>query len=177
MIKLIENKGTVMTCLCEILVGILLFINPVGFTSGIIIMFGIVLLISGIFGIVGYFCEDAAEAVKGQKLSRGLIRSAAGLFCIVQSHWFIAAFPILTFLYGVIVLVLGFFKVQFTVDLIRLKKKKWGVAVVGTCLNLLLAAIILLNPFGSTIVLWTFIAATLIIEAVLDIAAIFVSGK
>lgn len=35
MIKLTENKGTVMTCFCEILVGILLFINLVGFTSGI----------------------------------------------------------------------------------------------------------------------------------------------
>ena len=37
-----ENINTIVICLCEILVGVLLLINPIGFTSGIIIMLGIV---------------------------------------------------------------------------------------------------------------------------------------
>ena len=43
----------------EILIGILLLINPVGFTSSIIVAFGIVLTIMGIGQIIKYFRTDA----------------------------------------------------------------------------------------------------------------------
>ena len=36
-----ENMSGIIACLVEALVGILLFVNPVGFTSGIIIALGI----------------------------------------------------------------------------------------------------------------------------------------
>lgn len=172
-----ENINTIVICLCEILVGVLLLINPIGFTSGIIIMLGIVLLISGIISVIGYFRTDAAIAVREQGLAKGLISSALGLFCILQSHWFIVAFPILTFLYGAAILVLGLFKIQFTSDMIRMKKKRWGFAALSAALNILLAAIIFMNPFGSTIALWTVMAVTLIFEAVFELVMVFVNGK
>lgn len=172
-----ENINTVVICLCEILVGVLLLINPIGFTSGIIIMLGIVLLISGIISVIGYFRTDAAIAVREQGLAKGLISSALGLFCILQSHWFIVAFPILTFLYGAAILVLGLFKIQFTSDMIRMKKKRWGFAALSAALNILLAVIIFMNPFGSTIALWTVMAVTLIFEAVFELVMVFVTGK
>lgn len=106
-----ENINTIVICLCEIIVGILLMINPIGFTSGIIIILGIVLLISGIISVIGYFRTEAAIAVREQGLAKGLVGSTLGLFCILQSRWFIVAFPILTFLYGAAILVLGLFKI------------------------------------------------------------------
>ncbi len=172
-----ENINTIVICLCEILVGVLLLINPIGFTSGIIIMLGIVLLISGIISVIGYFRTDAAIAVREQGLAKGLISSALGLFCILQSHWFIVAFPILTFLYGAAILVLGLFKIQFTSDMIRMKKKRWGFAALSASLNILLAVIIFMNPFGSTIALWTVMAVTLIFEAVFELVMVFITGK
>ncbi|MFG6324583.1 MAG: DUF308 domain-containing protein [Lachnospiraceae bacterium] len=172
-----ENINTIVICLCEILVGVLLLINPIGFTSGIIIMLGIVLLISGIISVIGYFRTDAAIAVHEQGLAKGLISSALGLFCILQTHWFIVAFPILTFLYGAAILVLGLFKIQFTSDMIRMKKKRWGFAALSALLNILLAVIIFMNPFGSTIALWTVMAVTLIFEAVFELVMVFVAGK
>ncbi len=45
----------------------MLLINPIGLTSGIIIMLGIVLLIS----VIGYFRTDAAIAVHEQGLAKG----------------------------------------------------------------------------------------------------------
>ena len=46
-----ENTGGIVMCLFEILVGILLLINPVSFTSGIIIGLGVILLALGAMGI------------------------------------------------------------------------------------------------------------------------------
>lgn len=119
-----ENISGIIMCLFELLAGILLLINPVGFTSGIIITLGIVILIIGLLNIISYFHTQPEEAAIQQTLSKGLIASTAGLFCILQSNWFIATFSLLTILYGVIILLTGFLKVQWAIDMLRLKKEK-----------------------------------------------------
>ena len=43
-----RNLGSVAMSLAEIVIGILLLVNPVGFTSGVIVTFGVVLMITGI---------------------------------------------------------------------------------------------------------------------------------
>ena len=55
----------------EVLVGILLIIDPEGFTSGIIVAIGIALLFGGIWQVVQYFKQCVQPPVK--KLSSGPI--------------------------------------------------------------------------------------------------------
>lgn len=43
-----------------------------------------------------------------------------------QYNWFIATFPLLTILYGILILLTGFFKVQWAMDMIRMKQGKSG---------------------------------------------------
>ena len=57
MSKINRNTGNLLTCIFEVLVGILLLINPVGFTSGIIIVFGIILAVTGVVSLFNYFRE------------------------------------------------------------------------------------------------------------------------
>lgn len=170
-----ENMGGVIMLLFEILVGILLLINPVSFTSGIIIGLGVVLLALGTAGVVVYFRLDPVEAARRQTLTKGLITIAAGLFCIFQSRWFIVTFPLLTIMYGVIILVTGIAKIQWAVDMLRMKRPKWFLAAIASVLSIVLAGIIILNPFTSTIFLWRFVAVSLILGAVLDILALLFS--
>lgn len=70
----------------------------------------------------------------------------------------------------------GINKVQWAIDMLRAKQKYWFVAIISAVLTLLFSALILANPFASTAVLWTFIAVTLIVEAVIDIVA-FILGR
>lgn len=176
--KTSSKVSSIILSVCEAIIGILLLINPVGFTTGIIIFLGIVLLIMGIANIVQYF-RTAPEAAAGEQgLTLGCIKTLGGLFCILRSGWFIATFTILTILYGIGTLIAGIAKIQWTVDKIRLKMKKWFWTVIGATLTIVCAVIILCNPFSSTAALWMFIAITLIVEAVVDIvAAIFVKEK
>ncbi len=172
-----ENTGGIVMCLFEILVGILLLINPVSFTSGIIIGLGVILLALGVVGIFAYFRLDPVEASRRQTLTKGLIIMMAGLFCIFQTHWFIATFPLLTILYGVIILLTGIAKIQWSIDMLRMKRPNWYLAAIASALSILLAIIILLNPFSSTIFLWRFVAITLILGSILDILALIFSRK
>lgn len=172
-----QHANSIILCLFEVLVGILLLIDPIGFTSGIIIAFGIVLLVTGLISVIGYFRMDALEAASSQALVKGLIALAAGAFCVFKAQWFIITFPLLTILYGVAVLGAGFAKIQWTVDAIRLKLDKWFLPALSAVISLLCAIIILSNPFASTLALWMFTGISLIVEAVFDVVALFFNQK
>lgn len=163
--------------LCETALGVVLFINPAGFTNAIIIILGILLSGGGIISIIKYFKAAAPEAAKGQYLTQGILLVIAGVFCIVKSNWFIATFPLLTVLYGIIMLITGVSKVQWTVDLVRINAPKWFWAAISAAVTIICSIIILCNPFSSTVVIWNFIAATLIAQAVFDVLTAFFAEK
>ena len=171
-----ENRNGIVICLFEIFVGILLLVNPVGFTSGIVIGTGIMLCVYGLISAFKYFGTNIAEAAKNQDLSKGLIALCAGCFCIFKSEWFAIAFPVLTVLYGVFMILSGIGKVQWAVDLLRMKKK-WTLPAVSALLSLIFGFVILQSPFETTAILWTFTGITMIVEAVFDVISLVYVGK
>ena len=171
------KPGGIIFCLFEIVIGILLLISPVGFTTGIISALGIALMASGVISVVQYIRADAKEAAKGQYLTKGLLLLLSGGFCAFKSHWFIVTFPALSILYGVGVLVTGITKVQLTFDMIRQKNKKWFLGLISAAISIICALIILKSPFASATVLWMFTGISLIVEAVFDMVTLIMSGK
>ncbi len=171
------NLHGVLMSAFEVLVGVLLIIDPEGFTSGIIVAAGIGLLLGGIWQVVRYFKEEPEEAAKEQALLIGMIMLLGGGFLALKTNWLIHVIPLLTILYGVGVLVSGLMKVQWTVDKLRMKKKYWYLMAISAVVSLVCCALILWNPFASTAVLWKFTAIALILEAVFDLIAIIAGGK
>ena len=161
----------------EALVGVLLMIDPEGFTSGIIVAVGIALLLGGIWQVVRYFKEEPEEAAKGQDLLIGMIMLLGGGFFALKSKWLIKVIPLLTILYGVGVMVSGLMKVQWTVDKLRLKNNYWYLMAISAFVSLVCSVLILWNPFASTATLWKFTAVALILEAVFDLIAIIADRK
>jgi len=172
-----KNGSTILVSLFEIVVGILLLISPVGFTTGIIMAFGIGLLAVGIMSIVKYFRAEPVEAVKQKYLAKGLIALLAGGFCTFKAHWFIATFPALSMLYGVAILVTGLAKVQFAFDMLRMKQSKWHIALISAIVSIVCAVVILGNPFASANVLWMFTGISLIVEAAIDLITLVLATK
>ena len=172
-----KNGGSILMCVLEILIGVLLLIDPLGFTSSIIIALGAVLIVAGVVFAVRYIRADAAEGALTHGLSKGLLLLLAGLFCVLRSKWFVATFPLLTILYGIGILISGVGKIQWTADMLRFGRKRWYLPAISAVLSLCFAAVILFNPFETTAVLWSFTGAVLIVEAVFDIIAIALGGK
>ncbi len=176
--KKLREKGIgVVFPLCEIVIGILLLVDPVGFTTGILMAMGILLILLGIVNIVGYFRSTPQAGILGKKLSKGILEVLGGLFCAVNPQWFVATFPALTIVYGIGILVSGVMKVEVTADMLRTGRKRWGWHAAGAALSLLSAGIILCNPFSATTALWIFAAVSLIVEAVVDFVAAFLPAK
>ena len=168
-----KNGGSILMCVLEILVGVLLLLDPTGFTSAIIIAAGAALILYGVICIVRYFRADAAEGALRQSLFKGLLLLLGGLFCVLRSRWFVDTFPLLTILYGIGLLISGVGKIQWMADMIRFGRKRWYLPAISAALSLIFAAIILCSPTA----LWSFLGIVLIVEAVFDIVAIALGGK
>ena len=166
-----------LVCVAEILIGALLLLNPLGFTSTVLIALGILAAVLGAIRLLGYFRAPPERAAEGGGLVTGLVLLLAGLFCIFRWEWFVVTFPILTVVYGVLTLVNGLNKLQWAVDALRLHQRFWYVAMIGAVLTLLFAGLILINPFTSTAFLWTFIAISLIVEAVMDLFSLVLGRR
>lgn len=167
----------ILLSLFELVVGVLLLINPIGFTSGIIIVLGLVLTVIGLISVINYFRTDPEAATVGQNLFKGIVAMTAGVFCILKTEWLITIFPLLTILYGTAILFAGISKIQWSVDMLRLKKQNYFLPAIGAVLSIICAIIILMNPFSSSAILWTFTAISLIVEAIFDIVIIIISPK
>lgn len=177
-----QNSVNLLISLCELIIGILLLIDPTGFSNGIIIAFGAACLAFGIVQIVFYWKKPLAEAISRFYLMKGLISISVGLFCICFSHWFLETFKLLSFLYGILLLISGFYKVQWSIDLLRQKEKRWWLAAVSAGLSILFSLIIIGNPFSTVTVTWIFSGVVLIAEAIIDIVMlllirVFVNAK
>ena len=163
--------------LFEIFVGVLLLINPFEFTSGIIMVLGAILLFVGIICVFRYFREQADKAALEQNLFKALIALSAGGFCVLGNGFIVEISAFLAFVYGAIILVTGFSKVQKTIDMLRLKKTKWGFTAISAGITVVCAALILFNAATAAEWIFKFIGITLIVEAVIDALAALLGGK
>lgn len=174
--KIKELGNSILLCVLELLVGVLLLINPVSFTSGILILGGVIIIILGIADVIKYFRTEAKEAAKSQTLMKGLLLILGGAFCAIRTKWFLATFPVLTILFGIGILITGVGKVQLTVDMLRQKNKMWYWPAINAVISIVCAIIVLRSPFKSTMVLWVFTGISMIVEGFLDIVTM-VAGK
>ncbi len=171
--KKIRNKiPGVFYGLLEALIGILLLINPIGFTASIIAAIGGVLCAVGLWTVIRYFRTPVEEASAQQLLTKGLLMIALGLFAILGNQWIIAVFPLITVIYGVILLVTGIAKIQFVMDAIRKRQRRWFLGIFSVVISLICACVVLFNPFTTTAALWMFTGICIIADALMDIVAV-----
>lgn len=168
--------GGLLFCVVEILVGILLLIDPIGLTSGIIVTCGSILIAVGIFTVIRYFRLEPEAASHTKLLTMAMLMILSGGFCVLKTGWLITVLPMMTIVYGLIILVSGLGKAQWAVDMLRTKKGKWPLAAISAVISVACGAVILCNPFTTTAFLWTFTGISLIFEALMDVVTFIFSG-
>ena len=175
--KLKGKSQWIIMGILEVLIGILLLVNPVYFTAGIVIASGVLLILGGLMNGWRYFKASPAVAEREKTLVLCLMGLALGVLCVAGTKQVIAAFPVLTALYGVAILIGGFCKVQLTVDGIRNEHKGWGWPALSAALSIAFAVVILCRPFATTVAIWRFTGITLIVEAVVDALTVLIGGR
>ena len=168
-----KNLLNLILCLGELVIGILLLVNPEGFTQAIVLAVGIVVAALGVLNVINYFRADPREAAEDHRLAYGLGQLALGVFFLTRSGWTTQRLMETLRLFGIPVLVLALIRVQQFVDAYRLKLPRAGLVSGFTALvTLVFAGILLFGP--STLV---FIGIILLVEAIMDILILFLERR
>lgn len=163
------NWPKMIMALCQIVIAVLLLVNPERFTTMIIIAGGILLAVIGILAIVDYLRDNPVQAATKQNLAKGLLALIVGCFAILRSSAVSALFPALAILYGLMMLMTALMRIQWAVDFFRMHRPNWWVMGIGALVTLLFSIVILLNPFPAVNIMWGFVAITLLMSAASDI--------
>ena len=171
--KFLTSKiGNILLCIAEIIVGVLLLVNPDAVTSAFIIGAGAVMILTGVVFCTLYFVGEAEKMVIKQLLFKGLLLIILGVLCVTQYGVLLAALPFVTWVYAIAMLILAAYKVQCTVDILRLSGIRWYFPAISAALAVVLALFILLHPPPALHIVWGFMGVSIILEAGLEIATI-----
>ena len=172
-----KNWLALLIALFLIAIGVLLMVNPTGFTTFIIKGAGVLLFALGIYDLIKYFRAEPLEGAKGSCFFSGLTQMAIGCFCFFRTDWFLSVFPVLAVIYGLFQILLGFRKLQHVVDVLRMKLPGSGPLAISAAVTLLFGFWITANPDVGFIGIWAFTGFSMILEGVLDLVVLFLQNR
>lgn len=84
---LLKHIRECITIVAQIVIGILLLVNPSIYAVSLIRILGALLILRGGIRIIHYLQKEAAEAAEGEEFATGLMAVTLGLFCIFGQNW------------------------------------------------------------------------------------------
>ena len=172
-----ENWSACLTIIFLIVVGILLLANPAMYAGAIIRVAGILFGVFGILDIIKYFRTEPREAAKGSGFYSGALMISVGAFCLLDASWFVGTFPVLAVCYGVFQILLGYRKLQRSVDALRMKTPFWWMRAISAGISIFFGFIVTLNPGMTLMSISVFTGLAMIIEGLFDAVAVAMTWK
>ena len=170
-----KTSISLMLAVGEMLLGILLLINPVGLTSFVIIALGVLLLLLSALHLFRYIRLPKEEAAQTWKLATGAGLLAVGIAIVANQPWMVEMLGTLTTLYGIIMLSATFMKLQISVDALRGKRRFWYLMAISFVATAVLSTLLFIGSLAESAV-WVVTGIALIVLAVLD-AVYFILGR
>lgn len=167
-----KQSVQLLTALAELLIGVVLLWRPTGFTRWVIIALGIVCLGAGLISVIRYFAAKPLVAAQTWGLARGLGMMLLGGFAALNVEWFTNAFPVLTVLYGLLMLGAALYKIQQLADALRLKNSQPLYKILSALAAAAASLIVLAHPFAAVSHQWAFTAGSLLVLGALDITVV-----
>jgi uncharacterized membrane protein HdeD (DUF308 family) len=149
-----------------LLVSLLLIINPEGLLTFAIILLGCVTILDGIIHIVSYFSTSAEVRAFSFELIQGILGIILGCVIIFNPQTIVSFFP---FMIGLWIVVEGFIRFQFTLNMKGSESKNWVVVLLFSIISIVLGFLIIFNPFGTAIAITKLAGIFLFISEVLTI--------
>lgn len=118
--------------------------------------------------VTKYLKTPPHETIRDFSLASALMALLVALLFLLDRAAFNTVMP---FIWGILLLLAGFAKVQFSIDFLRLKAAKWWWMLIAAALSLTLGTLCAAVPAFLKDILPQFIGASLVFEGVIDIVA------
>lgn len=162
----------ILLVLVEIAIGVLLLIDPEAFTVAVVLIFGAIITVIGLVYLFKFISAKRKGEERYSLLVLSILSLAIGIFTIVFSQFVLGFFAFIAVIYAIIMAVSGIFKMIqfFTARQANLPVS--FVVLAGAAISVILGIVIIINPFGTTHVLFMFTGIAIICSAVVDMVAL-----
>lgn len=160
--------------IATIALGLVLTIYPNLASSLVFNAIGIVAIIIGLVYLVRYFMLDFKAAMISNGLFVGLMWLVGGILLITLKSFLLSLLP---FFFGLILLIGGVAKLQYTLNFKRMGATRWYLELAATVLSIVFGVVILVNPFSTMLMLMRIIGVALLIEGVQDLISHYAYKK
>lgn len=160
------GNDTLITSIAMLAVGIIFTFFPE--SSGTIICYltGSVLCAWGLLKLIMHFKSESNEAFSSYGLVISVVLIVAGITVLVRPAFFA---DVMVIFFGCVIGVDGLQKLQYGLDLLKIKAKYWWVVLILSGVLLGLCALVVFNPLFSVKVLIIFTGISLIFNSVSDL--------
>ncbi len=148
-----------------VVIGLVLLLKPLGATTAVCSMVGIVLLILGVFGLLNRFVFHA-ETISSIELGINIIETLGGFYILFHPGSII---KFIFLILAVVLLVHGFHDMDTAMQMKRSGYDRWRGSFVIAVLTILLGVVALTKPFESTALLLRVIGASLLFDGITDL--------
>lgn len=149
-----------------ILLGLAAFFVPETMLEVMGYVIGGALVLAGIVYIVAYLLRDAMANVLRNDFVFGLAAIAIGVVVFTKVKLIVSILPIIL---GIMVIISGCLKLQNAIDMKRINAPRWFIFLILSVINLVLGAVLVINPFATALLLYRIIGIGLIFSGVTDI--------
>ena len=172
-IRILKERFS-LSSVATLLVGLLLLIYPDFTGKTICYVIGAFLISKGVLGIIARYNNKNLPKPVPFELLGGISTCFMGIFVIRRSEMLISIIP---FVVGIFLLISSVSSLQKAFELKRMNYAKWNHGLFFTVVKLVLALIIVMNPFGTAMALTRFIGACLAWDGATGLVTVFEGVK
>lgn len=159
------EKNMLFSTIVTLVLGIVLAYSPEGSIKVITGIIAILFLLIGVLQLVDYFKQSREEKMMSLSLILGILLSSIGIFLFVNLE---SLANFVTILIGIAILIKSLFKLQFAFN-IKDISDKWFYNLIVGIVGILLAILLLANPFHSAALFLRIIGIIFIIGSVIEL--------
>lgn len=164
------SKSYIFVSALYVALGVVLLAWPSLSVKMIGIGLGLVMIVLGVtYGII-YFTKDNLKGFLQMDLVIGIVCLAFGIFILLNQTFLTSVLP---FALGIILLLGAVVKIQSSVSMKRLALKKWYLVLIAALVIVVLAVVLLCNPFTEERFMLLYIGCCLIFDGLTNLVSLF----
>ena len=153
-----------------VLLGLVLLIWPATVMDMLCYLTGGILLLYGVFAIVGFCRAEMRTAGSFLTLLLGIVAAAVGAVLLLQPALFQS---ILTIILGIYILIDGLLNLMRTLELRRMEHRGWTIYLVPSLITVVLGLVVVFRPMLAGTTLVQLIGASLLYSGAADLWTLF----
>ena len=160
----------VVLAILYVLLGLVLLLWPITVMDVLCYLTGGILLLYGVFAIVGFCRVEERRASSFLALFLGIVAAAVGAVLLLQPALFQS---ILTIILGIYILIDGLLNLKRALELRRMEHGGWTIYLVLSLITVVLGLVVIFHPMLAGATLVQLIGASLVYSGATDLWTLF----